>query len=304
MANKIKRVLENPYRIFSVLATRGLFDWLPDKTYLKLYYRSQIGKKLDLENPKTYNEKLQWLKLHDRQPIYTTMVDKYAAKEYVAQRIGQEHIVPNYGVWDSFDEIDFDALPEKFVLKTTHDCGGIVICRDKKTLDLAAARKKMEKALKTGYFYRNREWPYKNVKRRIIAEAYLEDSQTDDLRDYKFFCFDGEVRALFVASQRQTVGEETKFDFFDENYQHLPFTNGHPNAAVMPEKPEQFETMKALAQTLSAGFPHMRVDFYQVNGQVYFGELTLYHWSGVVPFRPESWDQTFGDWLTLPEKKI
>lgn len=304
MANKIKRVLENPYRIFSALATRGLFNRMGDEGYLKLLYRSQLGKKLDLENPKTYNEKLQWLKLYDRRPIYTTMVDKAAVKDYVASRIGEEYIIPTYGVWEHFDDIDFDALPEKFVLKTNHGCGGIVICRDKAALDKAAARNTLENALKQEYYLTCREWPYKNVPRRILAEALLEDLRDGDLRDYKFFCFDGEVKALFVASQRQNAAEETKFDFFDENYRHLPFTNGHPNAAVPPEKPEAFETMKQLARKLSAGYPHIRVDFYEVNGQVYFGELTLYHWSGIVPFEPEAWDRTFGDWLVLPEKTL
>ena len=273
-----------------------------DKTYLKLQFRAQMGKWLDLENPQTFNEKLQWLKLYDRRPEYTMMVDKYAVKAYVAQQIGREYIIPTLGVWDRFEDIDFDTLPERFVLKCTHDSGGLVICRDKASLDLQMAREKLEKSLKRNFYFYGREWPYKNVKPRIIAETYMEDSHTGELRDYKFFCFDGEAKTLFVATERQTTGEETKFDFFDMDYQHLPFCNGHPNAHCLPEKPKCFDEMRRLAEKLSKGIPHVRVDFYEVDGKVYFGELTFFHWSGFVPFDPAEWDVTFGSWITLPEK--
>lgn len=275
---------------------------LPDKWAISLDYYRAFGKLPNFKNPKTYNEKLQWLKLYNRKPIYTTMVDKHAAKQYVAERIGEEYIIPTYGVWESFDEIDFDALPNQFVLKCTHDCGGLVICKDKAKLDKAAAKQKLEQCLRRNYYWNLREWPYKNVKPQIIAEKYMEDPTTQDLRDYKFFCFDGDVKALFIASDRQTEGEETKFDFFDMDYYHLPFQNGHPNANTLPQKPVCFEEMKRLAATLSEGIPHVRVDFYEVNGSIYFGEMTLFHWSGLVPFEPKEWDDTFGSWLTLPDK--
>lgn len=254
-----------------------------------------------MTDPITFNEKLQWLKLYDHKPVYTTMVDKYEAKQYVADRIGKEYIIPTLGVWDRFDEIDFSKLPDQFVLKCTHDSGGLVICKDKSQLDLDSARKKINNCLKRNYFWVGREWPYKNVKPRIIAEKYMEDPETKELRDYKFFCFNGVAKALFIASDRQTAGEETKFDFFDINFNHLPFTNGHPNAEIAPTKPDSFSEMVTLAEKLSKGIPHVRVDFYDVNGKVYFGELTFSHWSGFVPFRPKEWDEIFGSWIVLPE---
>lgn len=276
--------------------------FLPDAPFLKLKYRVAMKKKLNLKNPTTYNEKLQWLKLYDRNPVYTQMVDKYEAKKYVAEHIGEEYIIKTLGVWNHFDEIDFDTLPDRFVLKCTHDSGGLVIVKNKNTLDKAAAKEKIEKCLNRNFYYSGREWPYKNVKPRIIAEEYMEDSKTAELRDYKFFTFNGEVKALFIASERQKEDEETKFDFFDADYNHLPVHNGHPNATKPPEKPETFEKMKELASKLGEGIPHLRVDFYEVDGKIYFGELTFSHWSGMVPFEPAEWDKTFGDWINLPRK--
>jgi hypothetical protein len=264
-------------------------------------YKAMMGKKLNLRNPQTFNEKIQWLKLHDRKPIYTTMVDKYAAKEYVANIIGEQYIIPTLGVWDNPDDIDFNALPDQFVLKVTHDSGGLVICRDKSTLNVEEAKKKLRNSLNMNYYKVHREWPYRDVPKRIIAEQYMEDSDTSELRDYKFFSFDGVVKALFIASDRQDPTTDTKFDFFDADFRHLPFTNGHPNADSIPARPECFEEMKTLAEKLSKGIPHLRVDFYEVNGKVYFGELTFTHWSGLVPFDPESWDKQFGDWIKIPD---
>lgn len=278
-------------------ATKGLSD----ETYLKMIYRLRMGKKLNLDNPMTYTEKLQWLKLYNRKDQYTTMVDKCEAKKYVAERIGGEYIIPTLGVYESFEEIDFEALPDQFVLKCTHDCGGLVICKDKATLDIEEARNKINRCLKNNYFWLGREWPYKNVKPRIIAEAYMEDTSTQELRDYKFFTFDGVCKVVFIASDRQKENEETKFDFYDMDFNHLDINNGHPNADVMPSKPENFEKMQALAEELAQGTPHLRVDFYEVNGKIYFGELTFFHWGGIVPFKPEKWDRILGDWITLPE---
>lgn len=279
---------------------KKLTNILPDKWYIYLQYYRYFGHFPNLKDPKTFNEKLQWLKLHDRKPIYNIMVDKYEAKKFVAERIGEEYIIPTYGVWDAFDEIDFDALPDQFVLKCTHDCGGLVICEDKNKLDKEAARKKISACLKRNYFWQDREWPYKNVKPRVIAEKYMKNDATSDLRDYKFFCFDGEAKTLFIATERQSADSETKFDFFDMEFNHLDVRNGHPNAEVPPAKPACFDEMRRLAQVLSAGVPQLRVDFYEVNGCIYFGELTLYHWSGMVPFDPPEWDRTFGDWIRLP----
>lgn len=298
----LKYFMDADYRFITNSRYGGYKNW-SDEAFLKRCYKARMKKALNLENPQTFNEKLQWLKLYNRKPIYTTMVDKHDVKAYVAERIGEEYIIPTLGVWDSFDEIDFDALPNQFVLKCTHDSGGLVICKDKACLDFEKARKKIEKSLKRDFFSSGREWPYKNVKPRIIAEQFMEDPETQELRDYKFFCFDGVVKALYVASDRQTPGEEVKFDFFDADYNHLNFRNVHKNAKVCPAKPKRFELMKELAAKLSAGVPHLRVDFYEVNGKVYFGEFTFFHMCGWTPFQPEEWDYTFGNWLQLPEKK-
>ena len=300
----ILEALRDPVRLFLPLVRRGLLDWVPDKPYLMLAFRANMGRWPNLKRPETYNEKLQWLKLYDRRPEYSTMVDKCAVKEYVADIIGSEYIIPTLGVWDRFEDIDFDALPERFVLKCTHDSGGLVICRNKAELDIGAAREKINKFLKRKYFRVWREWPYKNVKPRILAEAYMEDGGTQELRDYKFFAFNGEAKLLFVATERQKTGEETKFDFFDMDYTHLNIQNGHPHALIPPEKPEQFQLMRQLTEKLAKGIPQLRVDFYEVNGAVYFGELTLFHWSGMVPFDPPEWDRELGSWIELPKKTV
>ena len=282
----------------SALIRYGSF--LPAPLYLKLVFPLRVGYKLNLKSPKTYNEKLQWLKLYDQNPRYTNMVDKVEAKKYVASIIGDSYIIKTLGVWNSFDEIDFTKLPDQFVLKTSHDSGGVVIVKDKSTMDVEAARKKLTASLNNDYYKSHKEWPYKNVKHRILAEEYMED-ESGELRDYKLFCFNGKMRALFIATDRFVQGEETKFDFFDENFNHLPFTNGHPNAAREITKPESFDEMKSLAEKLSKGIPHLRVDFYNIRGKIYFGELTFFHWSGMVPFEPIEWDRKFGDMIYIPQ---
>lgn len=275
--------------------------FLPDRAYIQLYYFAQFKKFCNLRNPKTYNEKLNWLKLHDRNPDYPKLVDKYEAKKQVARIIGEEYIIPTLGVWDSFDEIDFDALPDQFVLKCTHDSEGVVVVRDKKKLDFPAAREKLTHALSQNFYYMGREWPYKNLKPRIIAEKYMEDHVDGELRDYKFFCFGGEPKAMFVASDRTDHG--VFFDYFDLDFNHLDIRQKYPNAAKSIRKPDNFEKMTELSRKLTKGFPHVRADFYEVDGKLYFGELTFYHFSGFMPFQPEKWDGIFGDWLKLPGKR-
>lgn len=274
-----------------------------DEKFLKKLFRVRMGEELNIENPQTFSEKLQWLKIYNRHDLQTKMVDKVEAKKYVAELIGEEYIIPTLAVYDTPDQIDFESLPNQFVLKCTHDSGGVVVCKDKSTLNKDEVRAKFGKWLKTNYFYQNREWPYKNVKPRIIAEQYMEDESGYELKDYKWFCFNGEPKALFIAADRGKENEETKFDFYDMDFNHLPFTNGHPNASKLPRKPKGFDKMKELAAKLSVGEPHVRVDFYDINGCVYFGELTFYHWSGMVPFEPKEWDYIFGSWIKLPYNK-
>ena len=299
--SKIIKAIKNPKRVIQFVLATPFGRVLTDKQYLKISYRLCIGKKLNLEEPRTFNEKLQWLKLNDRKKIYTQMVDKCTAKKLVADMIGEQYIIPTIAEWDSFDEIDFEALPDQFVLKCNHDSGGLVICTDKSKFDIEAARKKINKSLKTNYYWKGREWPYKNVKPRIIAEQYMEDKSTAELRDYKFFCFNGEAKVLFIATDRQNKNKETAFDFFDLDYKHLPIKNGHPFAEVLPEKPRKFDEMVVLAEKLSTGIPHVRVDFYEVDGKIFFGELTFFQNSGMVPIEPEEWDYMLGDLINLPK---
>lgn len=288
---------------FMFLSNRVFFNKMSDETYLKLRYNCIMGRKLNLDNPVTYNEKLQWLKLYDRKPEYTKMVDKYEAKKYVADIIGEEYIIPTLGVWDTVDDIDFDALPKQFVLKCTHDSGGLVICKDKAELDIEETKNTLNHFLHRNFYSIHREWPYKNVKPRIIAEKYMEDESGYELKDYKFFCFNGKVNAMFIATDRNAE-TETCFDFFDCNFNHMPVINGHPNTKKEIKKPLGFEKMIELAEKLSSGIPQVRIDFYDINGNIYFGEITFFHWSGLKKFEPEKYDKIFGDWITLPNKTI
>lgn len=275
-----------------------------DRLYLKKYYKLCLGKSLNLDCPVTFNEKLQWLKLYDRKDIYTMMVDKAAVKQYVAERIGQEYVIPTLKVWKKPSDVDFDCLPNQFVLKTNHDggCNGIVICKDSKVFD----RRKALKEIFHSFYFRNpylkaREWPYKNVRRCVFAEQYMEDKTTGELRDYKFFCFNGVVKALYVASERNTAADGVKFDYFDADFNHLELSQGHHKMSEKRiQKPLSFELMKGFAATLSKGIPFVRVDFYEVDGHPYFGEFTFFHLGGTSAFHPEKWDTIWGDWITLP----
>ena len=298
MASVLK-LFKNPAKVVYIFDKLGVSRIIPDSTYLKLKYRANFGKKLNLKNPQTYNEKLQWLKLYDRKPEYITMVDKYEAKKYVAERIGEEYIIPTLGVWDKVEDIDFDTLPDQFVLKCTHDCGGLVICRDKSQLNVDQAKKKLNKALKNNFYYLFREWPYKNVKPRIIAEKYMEDASTGELRDYKFFGFDGEVKIMLICSERNKA---VKVDFYNKNFEHLDCRLVYPNSSAEIKKPETYDKMWELAEMLSMDIPELRVDFYEVNGKIYFGELTFFPAAGFGKFEPQEWDDTLGSWLKLPMK--
>ena len=272
---------------------------LPDTLYLKLYYRFKFHKKLNLKNPQTFNEKLQWLKLHNRKAIYSIMVDKLAAKQYVAQTIGEEHIIPTLGVWDRFDDIDFDSLPNQFVLKCTHDSGGLVICKDKSSFDKKAANKIIDKCLKRNYYWSGREWPYKNVTPRILAEKYMEDIETKELRDYKFFCFNGKVKCFKIDFNRFV---DHRANYYSPDGELLRFGEEvcPPDFEAHIELPRRLQEMKKKAEILSLGIPFVRIDFYEVDDRVYFGEMTFFPASGFGAFVPVEWDFKFGEWLTFP----
>lgn len=298
--NELAKLIKNPYVVFRLPKLQQRMRLLPDAVYLKLVYRARIGRPLNLNSPKGFNEKLQWLKLYDRNPLYTKLVDKAEVKPWVAERIGWEHVVPTLGVWDSFDDIDFGALPERFVLKCTHDSGGLAICRDLSTFDMAAARCKIERSLANNYFWSGREWPYKDVRPRIIAEEYLDPAgEQVGLTDYKVMCFGGQARCEFTCTGR--ADGNLHVDFFDTEWNHMPFTRHYPNADVPPEAPERLKDMVAMAERLSEGMPFVRVDFYEVAGQYYFGEMTFYPGSGMEEFDLERWDEELGSWIELPE---
>ena len=276
---------------------------IPDKPYLRIRYFQRMHKILHLKNPKTYNEKLQWLKLYDRKPLYTKLVDKYLVREYVKEKIGEEYLIPLLAVYDRAEDIDFDALPDEFVLKCTHDSGGLVICRDKADLNKVAAKTKIGSSLKVNYYLENREWPYKDVPRKIIAEKYMEDESEKELKDYKFYTFGGKVKAILMTSGRFDKGK-TGFDFFDENCQRIEgLKRGKPNSKGEVNLPEKIKEMIPLAEKLAEGFPHIRVDLYLVNDRIYFGEMTFFAGSGFTKFEPEKWDRIFGDWIVLPRKQ-
>lgn len=296
----IKYIIRHPKGILLKLFCH--IGWIfPDKLYLVLVYYLKNGEWLNLNNPQTYNEKLNWLKIYDKNPLYTSMVDKLAVKDYVKAKIGEEYIIPIIGVWNSPDEIEWDKLPNQFVLKTTHGGanGGVIICRDKNVFNRTEAISKLKKAMKQNIYKSLREWPYKNVHKRIIAEMYMEDAQTKELRDYKFFAFNGTVRALFIATERGSG--KVKFDYYDSEFHHLDLVQEHPMSGKQYDKPVCFEEMKRIAGLLSEGIPQLRVDLYEVNGNVYFGECTFFHHGGMVPFHPHEWDVTFGKWIVLSD---
>ena len=278
--------------------SRNIARLLPDKLYLSIKFRTHMGYWMDWRNPKTFSEKLQWLKVYDRHPEYTEMVDKVAAKDYVAGIIGKEYVIPTLAVYNSADEIDFDALPNQFVLKCTHDSGGLVVCKDKSKLDVNEAREKLRKGLKRTYIVQNREYPYKNVPRRIIAELYMED-ESGELKDYKFFCFDGKVQCFKIDFDRFSIH---RANYYDKNGNLLKFGEADfpPDYDRKINLPSNIKEMIAVAETLSAGFVFIRVDLYNVQGQIYFGEMTFFPASGMGRFTPEEWDYKLGECIKLP----
>jgi len=297
---KIKSVMKDKKKRTIILAQHGFYKNMSDEDFLRMQFKNVFGYELNLDNPQTFSEKLQWLKLYDRNPKYTMMVDKYAVKSYVASLIGEEHIIKTLGVWDSFDEIDFDSLPDQFVLKCTHDSGGLVICTDKSKLDLNKARKKINKSLANNYYLQNREWPYKDVKPRIIAEHYMKDISATSMIDYKFYCFNGEPKFLYV-SQGLENHSTAKISYVTLDWEKAPYKRtDYSSFDSLPPKPKTFDEMVELAKTLSRSIPFSRIDFYEINSNLYFGEITFFPGSGLSLFDPDEWDAKIGSWITLP----
>lgn len=298
---RVIRFFSRPSQLADSILSR-YFLWLPDKMFLKVKFRLEMGCWPNLNDPRSFSEKLQWLKLYNRRPEYPKMVDKYTVKEYVREKLGDDYIIPTLGVWDRPEDIDWDMLPEKFVLKTTHSGGhtGVIICKNKSFFDINSAISKLKYSLKDNVYLQLREWPYKSVRPRIIAEQYVEpEVGKKDLLDYKLFCFNGEPKYCQVISGRDS---KMCVDFFDENWNHQSFhePKDFPFADIEPAKPKQLDRMWKAAEILSKNIPFSRIDFYEVNNSVYFGEITFFPTSGMGGFDPEEWDCIFGSWISLP----
>ncbi len=294
----IKYIADSDYR-FLIGACHGKYAAMDDAEYLKKMFRAMTGSNLDLNNPKTFNEKLQWLKLYNRKPQYSQMVDKYEAKKYAADVIGEQYLIKTLGVWDKYEEIDFSALPDSFVLKCTHDSGGLAIIKNKKTVDFKSIRAKIERSMGRDYYSYGREWPYKNVARRIIAEEYMEEEDGSDLRDYKIHCFNGEPEIILVCSERFSDGGLQE-DFYDKNWKLMDLRRPkHPNSKNDVKRPNELGEMLQLARILAKKEPFLRVDFYVINSKVYFGEITFFPASGFEKFEPASADEMLGEMIDL-----
>lgn len=300
MKPEYAKYFQHPRLVFAKLLQYASPLIPDDKLYLEWLYRLKIGEKLNWKNPQSYTAKLQWEKLFYRNPALCKFVDKYDVKEEVARRIGSEHVIPTYGVWEKTEDIDWGTLPERFVLKGTHDCRSVILCPDKATFDRESACRKLSQALRKSNYPSMREWAYKGVKPRIIAEALLEDpSNPDELTDYKFFCFDGKVKAIYVATGRK-IGD-TRATYLDPGFKPIPLFSEHPQSDTPLPVPENYPEMLRIAECLSGGFPHVRIDLYNIGGKIYFGEYTFYHGGGMNEFSPREWDYKFGEWFKLPE---
>ncbi len=275
---------------------------MPDETYLKMIYKCHMGRKLNLSSPTTYNEKLQWLKLNDRRPEYKIYADKFAVREYIRQAVGEEYLIPLIAVYDKVDEIPWDALPAQFVLKCTHASGTNIICPDKNQLDVETAKRQLNRWMRWDYYWHGREWQYKEMKPRIICEKYMADDSGSELKDYKFHCFSGEPKIATVVLNRFKEGGPNG-NFYDMDWNRLPFYQHYRPSINEVPKPKSFEQMKAIARRLSEGLPYIRIDYYEVEGQLYVGELTLHPASGWLEFIPESADDLVGSWVELPQRR-
>ena len=283
---------------------RVKLSFIPDKVYISIYYFAATGRLPNLKNPKLFSEKQQWLKLNDIHPEYSVLVDKLMVNEYVETILGPGHVFPVLGKWKSFDEIGFDTLPNQFVLKCNHDSGSTKVIRDKSKLtkeDIDKLKSHFDYRMKQDYFIIGREYQYKGIDRYIIAQQYMQymDQPDKDIEDYKFFCFNGEPKLMFVATDRST---DVKFDFFDMDFNWLDIQNIHPNSGKKIEKPATFEQMKKIAANLSKGIKFVRIDLYEIDGTVYFGEYTFYHGGGYCLFHPMEWEKKLGDWIDLKRK--
>lgn len=292
-------VIRKTYRMYFTMADTNK-TLIPDKPYIKKLYEIKTGKKLNLKNPQTFNEKLQWLKLHNRKTIYTTMVDKYLVKEYVSNIIGDEYLIPTIAVYDKPEDIDFDVLPNQFVLKTTHDSGGVVVCKDKNSLDINKVREFLQYRQSINFYKTSREWPYKNVKKRIIAEQFIKDDLKSELRVYKVFNFNGTPKIIQTINGDKTDHEY--INYYDTEWNLLKLKQNFPNGPI-DDKPVCLREILELSAKLAGDIPFIRTDFYEVKGKVLFSEFTFFSDAGFANFEPEEWDIKLGSMLDLHRKK-
>lgn len=295
--HKTFNIWKRPKKIIIYLAELGAFNWMPDEAYLQMMYKCHMGQKLDLSNPITYNQKLQWLKLHDRRPEYRIYADKYAVREFLKQTVGEEYLIPTIGVYNNVEEIPWEELPNQFVLKCTHASGTNIICHDKNKLDIEKSKQQLKKWMNMDFFWQGREWQYKNMHPKIICEQFMVDESGYELKDYKFHCFNGEPKCLNVILNRYSG---LNANFYDLEWNPLPFYQHYAPSKAEVAKPKSFDKMVEFAKKFSQGLPYIRVDYYEVNGHLYIGELTLHPASGWLEFAPESADELLGSWIELP----
>lgn len=298
MFGKIKRYLIDPYWALGCDMIKSHPNWMSDKFYIRTLWRMVMGYKLDLKSPKTFNEKLQWLKLNDRNPLYTTLVDKLRVKDWVASRIGTQYVIPTLAIYNSVDDIDLAALPNQFVLKCNHDSGSVVVCKDKESFDLEAAKKKLDTAMEHNFYWEAREWPYKNVKPCIFAEKFMEDDTGEELRDYKFWCFNGVPKVMYCSVKNDSIWE----NYYDMNFTPLEINHGYPMSTNPVKEPLTFREMQRIISDIALQIPFVRVDFYEISGRVFFGEFTFYDFAGLKPFQSLKQDMVLGKMIQLPNR--
>lgn len=301
---KLKTFIKNPEYFITSPASKGWLDWLPDDIYLKILYYIKMGKKLNLKNPIGYNEKLQWIKLYDRKPEYSRLVDKYEVRGFVEDKIGKEYLVDCFGVWEDTADIPISELPEKFVLKCTHDSGSVEICNYRKKFNFKTALERLSLAMKRDYYKTYREWPYKAVQPRIIAEQYLEADKNGDLQDYKVMCFSGEALFVEFHENRFINGKEHTQTFYDRDWNMLDLRQkGIGASLIKAPKPEHLDKILSLSEQLSKNICHTRIDWYISENKIYFGEITFFDGSGFYAFETEEMERYMGSLIKLPDKK-
>ena len=280
-----------------IMLLKATSKYFSDETYIRLKYKLMFGKEINLNNPRTFNEKLNWLKLNYRNPMMTVMADKYWAKQWVAKKIGQQYVVPCYGHWETVEKIEFDKLPERCFLKSNQDSGGGMLIDKSKGIDMNAVRERFSsKAIqKKNWYWSSREWGYKHIEPCILAEEYLDEGTGHELHDYKFWCFNGQPIYMYVTNKGKVVKE----NFYDMDFNPVNINHGFERTVPEYQKPGNFEKMKELATAMSEGIPFVRIDFFNVNEHLYFGECTFYDWAGFKPFEEEEWDGKLGELLDL-----